>query len=93
MPDGETAKKLRTIETLAERLSRLGADRKAVLIALGGGVVGDVTGLLASLYMRGCLLYTSFPGYRTEYTQYITTLDGPEPVWSPPVTTPAPSSL
>jgi 3-dehydroquinate synthase len=53
MPDGETAKKLKTIETLAEKLSRLGADRKAVLIALGGGVVGDVTGLLASLYMRG----------------------------------------
>jgi 3-dehydroquinate synthase len=53
LPDGETAKKLTTIETLAERLVRLGADRKAVLIALGGGVVGDVTGLLASLYMRG----------------------------------------
>src|ERR1700689_4332351 len=53
MPDGAPAKKLRTIETMAERLSRLGADRKAVLIALGGGVVGDVTGLLASLYMRG----------------------------------------
>jgi 3-dehydroquinate synthase len=53
MPDGEPAKKLRTIETMAERLSRLGADRKAVLIALGGGVVGDVAGLLASLYMRG----------------------------------------
>jgi 3-dehydroquinate synthase len=53
MPDGEPAKNLRTIETLAERLSRLGADRRAVLIALGGGVVGDVTGLLASLYMRG----------------------------------------
>src|SRR6202167_1022702 len=53
MPDGEPAKKLAIIETLAERLVRLGADRKAVLIALGGGVVGDVTGLLASLYMRG----------------------------------------
>src|SRR5579863_8551697 len=53
LPDGERAKKLATIETLAERLVRLGADRKAVLIALGGGVVGDVTGLLASLYMRG----------------------------------------
>ncbi|MGB8830927.1 MAG: 3-dehydroquinate synthase [Candidatus Sulfotelmatobacter sp.] len=53
LPDGEPAKKLATIETLAERLVRLGADRKAVLIALGGGVVGDVTGLLASLYMRG----------------------------------------
>src|ERR1700685_1174931 len=53
MADGETTKKLATIEKLAERLARLGADRKAVLIALGGGVVGDVTGLLASLYMRG----------------------------------------
>jgi 3-dehydroquinate synthase len=53
VPDGEPAKKLATIETLAERLVRLGADRKAVLIAFGGGVVGDVTGLLASLYMRG----------------------------------------
>jgi 3-dehydroquinate synthase len=53
IPDGEPAKKLSTIETLAEKLVRLGADRKAVLIALGGGVVGDVTGLLASLYMRG----------------------------------------
>src|SRR6202050_4965541 len=53
IPDGEPAKKLATIETMAERLSRLGADRRAVLIALGGGVVGDVTGLLASLYMRG----------------------------------------
>jgi 3-dehydroquinate synthase len=53
MPDGEPAKKLRTIEIIAERLSRMGADRKAVLIAFGGGVVGDVTGLLASLYMRG----------------------------------------
>jgi 3-dehydroquinate synthase len=53
IPDGEGSKKLTTIETMAERLIRLGADRKAVLIALGGGVVGDVTGLLASLYMRG----------------------------------------
>jgi 3-dehydroquinate synthase len=53
IPDGEPAKKLSTIETLAQRLVRLGADRKSVLIALGGGVVGDVTGLLASLYMRG----------------------------------------
>jgi 3-dehydroquinate synthase len=53
MPDGEPSKKLANIETMAERLVRLGADRKAVLIAFGGGVVGDVTGLLASLYMRG----------------------------------------
>src|SRR3979409_2626273 len=53
MPDGEPAKRLATVEALAEKLARLGADRKAVIIALGGGVVGDVSGLLASLYMRG----------------------------------------
>ncbi|HUA16951.1 MAG TPA: 3-dehydroquinate synthase [Verrucomicrobiae bacterium] len=53
MPDGEPAKRLPTVEALAEKLARLGADRKAVIIAFGGGVVGDVGGLLASLYMRG----------------------------------------
>lgn len=53
MPDGEPAKRLQTVEALAEKLARMGADRKAVIIALGGGVVGDVGGLLASLYMRG----------------------------------------
>jgi 3-dehydroquinate synthase len=51
--DGEPSKRLTTIETLAEKLARLGADRKSVIVALGGGVVGDVSGLLASLYMRG----------------------------------------
>jgi 3-dehydroquinate synthase len=53
MPDGEPSKRLATVETMAEKLARLGADRQAVIIALGGGVVGDVSGLLASLYMRG----------------------------------------
>jgi 3-dehydroquinate synthase len=53
MPDGEPAKRLETVEAMAEKLAKLGADRKSVIIALGGGVVGDVAGLLASLYMRG----------------------------------------
>jgi 3-dehydroquinate synthase len=53
MPDGEPSKRLATVEALAGKLARLGADRKAVIIALGGGVVGDVSGLVASLYMRG----------------------------------------
>jgi 3-dehydroquinate synthase len=53
MPDGERSKKLATVEQLAEKLVRLGADRDAVVVAFGGGVVGDVAGLLASLYMRG----------------------------------------
>lgn len=53
MPDGEPTKRLATVEALADKLARLGADRKAVVVALGGGIVGDVGGLLASLYMRG----------------------------------------
>jgi len=53
MPDGEPSKRLSTVESLADKLVKLGADRKAVIVALGGGVVGDVSGLLASLYMRG----------------------------------------
>lgn len=53
MPDGEPNKKLAIVEKLAERLVALGATRDALLIAFGGGVVGDVTGLLASIYMRG----------------------------------------
>lgn len=53
MPDGERSKRLATLEKLADKLVKLGADRGVTLIALGGGVVGDVTGFLASIYMRG----------------------------------------
>jgi len=53
MPDGERYKQLATVEKLAGQLIKLGADRQSVLIAFGGGVAGDVAGLLASLYMRG----------------------------------------
>src|ERR1700719_3366687 len=53
MPDGERSKRLATLEKLAEKLVKQGADRGVTLIALGGGVVGDVTGFLASVYMRG----------------------------------------
>jgi 3-dehydroquinate synthase len=56
MADGERYKRLSTVELLAEKLIKLGADRKAVIIAFGGGVVGDVTGMLASVYMRGVKL-------------------------------------
>jgi 3-dehydroquinate synthase len=51
--DGERYKNLAAVEDLAGRLARLGADRKSVVVALGGGVVGDVAGFLASIYMRG----------------------------------------
>lgn len=53
MPDGERSKRLATLEKLAEKLVKQGADRDVTLIALGGGVVCDVTGFLASIYMRG----------------------------------------
>lgn len=56
MRDGERYKRLSTIDALAEAMVRLGADRKALVIALGGGVVGDVAGMLASVYMRGVKL-------------------------------------
>ena len=53
MPDGERYKRMATVEALAEKLVALGADRNALLVAFGGGVVGDVAGFLASIYMRG----------------------------------------
>ncbi|HKD84362.1 MAG TPA: 3-dehydroquinate synthase [Terriglobales bacterium] len=53
MPDGERSKTLAELEKLAAKLVGLGADRRSVLLALGGGVVGDVGAFLASVYMRG----------------------------------------
>jgi 3-dehydroquinate synthase len=53
MTDGETSKRLSAVEKLAGKMVRLGADRRSVVIALGGGVVGDVAGFLASIFMRG----------------------------------------
>ena len=52
-PAGEASKNLATIAGLASRLARLGVDRKDGLVALGGGVTGDLTGFLAASYMRG----------------------------------------
>lgn len=52
-PHGEASKHLQTIEALASGLAERGFDRKDGLIALGGGVTGDITGFLAAIYMRG----------------------------------------
>ncbi len=52
-PHGEASKNLQTIGILASVLAEHGLDRKDALIALGGGVTGDITGFLASVYMRG----------------------------------------
>ena len=53
MPRGERAKNWSVIQRLAKELLAKGAHRGTGLVALGGGVVGDVTGFLASIYMRG----------------------------------------
>jgi 3-dehydroquinate synthase len=53
MPDGERAKRLANLEKLAEKLIEHGADRQSSVVAFGGGVVGDVGGFLASVFMRG----------------------------------------
>ncbi|MFP3983940.1 MAG: 3-dehydroquinate synthase [Desulfurivibrionaceae bacterium] len=52
-PSGEASKNLATIGDLTSRLAQSGADRKTCLIAMGGGVTGDITGFTASIYMRG----------------------------------------
>jgi 3-dehydroquinate synthase len=53
MDDGEPAKRLHTVEQLAERMVDAKADRQSLLVAFGGGVVGDCAGFLASIFMRG----------------------------------------
>jgi 3-dehydroquinate synthase len=54
--DAEAHKNLRTVESVSRALSRVGADRKSLLIAVGGGVVGDVAGYVAASYLRGVAL-------------------------------------
>jgi len=53
IPEGETSKSLRQVELIYDRMLELKCDRKSVLIALGGGVVGDLTGFTAATFQRG----------------------------------------
>ncbi len=53
LPDGEEYKNLASAERIYEQLLTMRFDRRSVLIALGGGVIGDITGYAASTYMRG----------------------------------------
>jgi 3-dehydroquinate synthase len=50
---GEASKNLEVIESLAERLIETGIDRTGFILGIGGGVVCDIAGFLASIYMRG----------------------------------------
>jgi len=53
VPPGEESKKLNVIENLAGKLLKAGIDRSGFILAIGGGVVCDLAGFLASVYMRG----------------------------------------
>lgn len=53
LPDGEAHKNWLTLQLIFDALLSHGCDRKTVLFALGGGVVGDMTGFAAASYMRG----------------------------------------
>lgn len=53
VPDGEEQKSLKTAEKLYEKLTALYADRQTSILALGGGVIGDLAGFIAATYMRG----------------------------------------
>jgi 3-dehydroquinate synthase len=53
IPSGEKSKCIAEAERLWKELLRLGADRKTLVVALGGGVVGDLAGFVAATYARG----------------------------------------
>lgn len=59
-PAGESSKTIKTVVDITEKLAASGADRGTCLIALGGGVVGDIAGFAASIYMR-CVPYIQIP--------------------------------
>lgn len=53
IPAGEQSKNIETALRLSGELMEMGADRQSGIIALGGGVVGDIAGFVASIFMRG----------------------------------------
>ena len=53
LPDGEQYKNLETLNLIFDKLLRSRFDRQCTLVALGGGVVGDITGFAAATYQRG----------------------------------------
>jgi shikimate kinase/3-dehydroquinate synthase len=55
-PAGETQKNLTTVESVLRAMARAGVTRGDVLVAVGGGVVGDLAGLCAAIYQRGIRL-------------------------------------
>jgi 3-dehydroquinate synthase len=52
-PSGESAKRFASVEALAEQMIGAGGDRSSAVVAFGGGIVNDMGGFLASIFMRG----------------------------------------
>ena len=53
LPGGEEQKRLAHVETVAEQMVKRGGDRSSVVIAFGGGIVNDMAGFAAAIFMRG----------------------------------------
>jgi 3-dehydroquinate synthase len=53
VPSGETAKSLKTVQTCYDQLAAHRLERRSFIVALGGGVVGDLAGFVAATYLRG----------------------------------------
>ena len=56
VPSGETSKSVSQLEKLWQQMAMLQADRKAIVVAIGGGVIGDLAGFLAATWNRGVRL-------------------------------------
>ena len=52
-PGGEERKRLAAVEALAEQMVERGGDRSSIVVAFGGGILTDVAGFLAAIFMRG----------------------------------------
>ncbi|MGC4051508.1 MAG: 3-dehydroquinate synthase [Paludibaculum sp.] len=52
-PGGEERKRLSSVEAMADSMVQLGGDRSSLVVAFGGGIVNDLGGFLAAIYMRG----------------------------------------
>lgn len=60
VPAGEKSKSLEQVEAVCEQMVRAGLDRQSFVVALGGGVVGDLAGFIASIFHRG-ISYVQVP--------------------------------
>lgn len=57
VPEGDSAKTIDEYSKIISQLVKFGCDRKSVILALGGGVIGDISGFVASSFMRGIKYY------------------------------------